>query len=317
MATAIIPVEEKGLTKITNYMDAPVVKARFAQIMGERGASNYISSVLIAVADSKQLQECQPASIYTGALRAATLRLSVDPGVGQAYLVPFKGRATLIVGYKGLHDMAVRTNRYRYINVGPIYEGQEVIEDQITGFHRLAGARSGNKVIGWIGAFEMLPRFGGYSKTLYMTVEEIHTHAKRYSKSYDRSDSPWQTEPAKMERKTVLRLLLRRWGYIDPADVKELEEMENEEPIEAEFNTLAETAEVIPEIHNSKEASISILSGNGNPDPIKDETWKRLEDMRASLVERGVFIPDVNRAGTTEADLLKYLEEIAAKIAAL
>jgi recombination protein RecT len=317
MATAIIPVEEKGLTKITNYMDAPVVKARFAQIMGERGASNYISSVLIAVADSKQLQECQPASIYTGALRAATLRLSVDPGVGQAYLVPFKGRATLIVGYKGLHDMAVRTNRYRYINVGPIYEGQEVIEDQITGFHRLAGARAGNKVIGWIGAFEMLPRFGGYSKTLYMTVEEIHTHAKRYSKSYDRSDSPWQTEPAKMERKTVLRLLLRRWGYIDPADVKELEEMENEEPIEAEFNTLAETAEVIPEIHNSKEASISILSGNGNPDPIKDETWKRLEDMRASLVERGVFIPDVNRAGTTEADLLKYLEEIAAKIAAL
>jgi recombination protein RecT len=318
MATAIIPVEEKGLTKITNYMDAPVVKARFAQIMGERGASNYISSVLIAVADSKQLQECQPASIYTGALRAATLRLSVDPGVGQAYLVPFKGRATLIVGYKGLHDMAVRTNRYRYINVGPIYEGQEVIEDQITGFHRLAGARSGNKVIGWIGAFEMLPRFGGYSKTLYMTVEEIHTHAKRYSKSYDRSDSPWQTEPDKMERKTVLRLLLRRWGYIDPADVKELEEMENEEPIEAEFNAIAEGTEqhYAPEVRNSKDANISILSGNGNPDPIKDETWERLEAMRAQATLVNVIIPDVNRAATTDADLRKYLDDIAPELGA-
>jgi recombination protein RecT len=318
MATAIIPVEEKGLTKITNYMDAPVVKARFAQIMGERGASNYISSVLIAVADSKQLQECQPASIYTGALRAATLRLSVDPGVGQAYLVPFKGRATLIVGYKGLHDMAVRTNRYRYINVGPIYEGQEVIEDQITGFHRLAGARSGNKVIGWIGAFEMLPRFGGYSKTLYMTVEEIHTHAKRYSKSYDRSDSPWQTEPDKMERKTVLRLLLRRWGYIDPADVKELEEMENEEPIEAEFNAIAEGTEqhYAPEVRNSKDANISILSGNGNPDPIKDETWERLEAMRAQAALVNVIIPDVNRAATTDADLRKYLDDIAPELGA-
>jgi recombination protein RecT len=318
MATAIIPVEEKGLTKITNYMDAPVVKARFAQIMGERGASNYISSVLIAVADSKQLQECQPASIYTGALRAATLRLSVDPGVGQAYLVPFKGRATLIVGYKGLHDMAVRTNRYRYINVGPIYEGQEVIEDQITGFHRLAGARSGNKVIGWIGAFEMLPRFGGYSKTLYMTVEEIHTHAKRYSKSYDRSDSPWQTEPDKMERKTVLRLLLRRWGYIDPADVKELEEMENEEPIEAEFNAIAEGTEqhYAPEVRNSKDANISILSGNGNPDPIKDETWERLEAMRAQAALVNVIIPNVNRAATTDADLRKYLDDIAPELGA-
>jgi recombination protein RecT len=318
MATAIIPVEEKGLTKITNYMDAPVVKARFAQIMGERGASNYISSVLIAVADSKQLQECQPASIYTGALRAATLRLSVDPGVGQAYLVPFKGRATLIVGYKGLHDMAVRTNRYRYINVGPIYEGQEVIEDQITGFHRLAGARSGNKVIGWIGAFEMLPRFGGYSKTLYMTVEEIHTHAKRYSKSYDRSDSPWQTEPDKMERKTVLRLLLRRWGYIDPADVKELEAMENEEPIEAEFNAIAEGTEqhYAPEVHHSKDANIAILTGNGNPDPIKDETWERLEAMRAQAALVNVIIPDVSRAATTDADLRKYLDDIAPELGA-
>src|SRR5690242_1893285 len=113
MATDIVPVEkeEKALTKITNYMESAVVKARFAQIMGERGASTYISSVLIAVADSKSLQECSPVSAYTSALRGATLRLSVDPRTGQAYLVPFKRRATLIVGYKGLQDMAIRRNR--------------------------------------------------------------------------------------------------------------------------------------------------------------------------------------------------------------
>lgn len=315
MATNIVPAEEKALTKITNYLDAPVVKARFAQIMGERGASNYISSVLIAVADSKALQSCSPASIYTNALRAATLRLSVDPGVGQAYLVPFKGHATLIVGYKGLHDMAVRTNRYRYINVSPIYKGQVITEDQITGFHSIGGARNGNEVIGWIGAFEMLSRFGGYSKTMYMTVEEIHDHAKRYSKSYNRDDSPWQTEPAKMERKTVLRLLLRRWGYIDPADVKELEEIENEEPIEAEFNELAETAEVrLPPVKNSVEANVSILSGNGNPDPIKDVTWARLEDYRTQAEMIDVVIPDIDRGSTTDADLVRYLDDIAPHI---
>lgn len=315
MATNIVPVEkeEKALTRITNYMESAVVKSRFAQIMGEKGASNYIASVLIAVADSRALQECAPISIYTNALRAATLRLSVDPGVGQAYLVPFKGRATLIVGYKGLHDMAVRTNRYRYINVGAIYEGQEVIEDQITGFHRIAGQRTGsNKVIGWIGAFEMLPRFGGYSKTLYMTVEEIHEHGKRYSKSYNRDDSPWQTEPEKMERKTVLRLLLRRWGYIDPADVRELEELENEEPIEAEFNTLAETAQQHgPEIHHSKEANIAILSGNGNPDPVKDDTWADWESWNGRAQAQGITLSDVDRIATTDGDLRAYIIEVA------
>jgi recombination protein RecT len=322
MATAIVPQEEKGLTRIQNYLEAPTVQARFAKIMGERGASNYISSVLIAVADSQSLQKCSPPSVYTSALRAATLRLSVDPGVGQAYLVPFKGHATLIVGYKGLHDMAVRTNRYRYINVSPIYEGQEVIEDQITGFHRLAGARSGDKVIGWIGAFEMLPKFGGYSKTMYMTVEEIHEHAKNYSPGYDYKDSRgeytslWRKEPAKMERKTILRLLLRKWGYIDPADVRTLEEIEQEEPetIEAEFNNVIDAAERAPQIHHSPDASISILEGNGNPDPITDETWKALEEARERAAAKNILVPDVNRAETTEADLKAYIESISKKI---
>lgn len=310
--------EEKALTRITNYMESAVVKARFSQIMGERGASTYISSVLIAVADSYNLQKCAPASIYTSALRAATLRLSVDPGTGQAYLVPYKGHATLIIGYKGLHDMAVRTNRYRYINVSPIYEGQEVTEDQITGFHSIGGARNGNKVIGWIGAFEMLSKFGGYSKTMYMTVEEIHAHAQQYSKGYDYKDdkgeytSLWHKEPEKMERKTVLRLLLRRWGYIDPADVRELEALEDEPDIvDAEFNTLAEQAERrAPEMRNSPEANEAALGFGDNPDPVKDTTWTMWEGLKGRAATQHIEVSDVQRGGTTDKDLLSYIKEV-------
>jgi recombination protein RecT len=228
--------QETSIAKITKYLDSDIVKARFAGVVGDRNAMSYISSVMITVKESKQLQECHPESIYTSALRAATLKLSTDPSTGQAYMVPFKGRATLVVGYKGLYDMAVRTGKYRYINVGPIYEGQIVEENQITGFHSISGQRTGDKVIGWIGAFEMNPERGqmtGFGKTFYMTVEEIHAHAKAYSKSYEYKDSPWQKETPKMERKTVMRLLLRRWGYLNPNDVQQLEEIEAEaEPID-------------------------------------------------------------------------------------
>ena len=320
MTTTVIETkEEKALTKITNYMESAVVKSRFAQIMGERGASTYISSVLIAVADSYSLQKCAPASIYTSALRAATLRLSVDPGTGQAYLVPYKGHATLIIGYKGLHDMAVRTNRYRYINVSPIYEGQEVTQDQITGFHSIGGSRTGNKVIGWIGAFEMLSKFGGYSKTMYMTVEEIHSHAKQYSKGYDYKDektgeytSLWHKEPEKMERKTILRLLLRRWGYIDPADVQMLDEIEDEpEIIDSEFNTLAEQTERrAPEMHNSPAANSAVLGYGDNPDPVKDETWKAWEEWKNRAAAQHIEVSEVQRGGATNNDLLSYIKEI-------
>lgn len=228
--------EEAAITKVTKYLDSEIVKARFADVLGDRNVGSYIASVMITVKDSEALLKCSPASIYTSALRAASLRLSVDPATGQAYLVPFGGHATLVVGYKGLYDMAVRTGKYRYINVGPIYEGMVVEENPITGFHTITGARNGDKIIGWIGAFEMNPARGqttGFGKTLYMTVEEIHAHAKEYSKGYDNPKGTWKKETKKMERKTVLRLLIRKWGYLDPADAEVLNEAEEESVIEA------------------------------------------------------------------------------------
>lgn len=248
---------ETKIVKISKYLDSEVVKTRFQEVLG-KSAGQYIASVMVAVKDSQALQECQPESIYVSALRAATLRLSVDPALGQAYLVPFAGRATLIVGYKGLYDMAVRTRKYRYINVGPIYEGQEVEENPITGFHSIKGTpENKNNIIGWIGAFEMNPERGqatGFGKTFYLTVEEIHEHAQAYSKGYgtpdkngilvDKKGKPtiWQTERRKMERKTVMRLMIRRWGYLDPTDANQLEEMEAEqEPIDAESSDIYST----------------------------------------------------------------------------
>jgi recombination protein RecT len=138
--------------------------------------------------------------------------------------------------------MAVRTGKYRYINVGPIYEGMDVEENPLTGFHTITGKRQSDKITGWIGAFEMNPERGqatGFGKTMYMTVDEIHAHAKQYSPGYDNPKGTWKKETKKMERKTVLRLLIRRWGYLNPADAQALEEVEAEQqPIDAESSDI-------------------------------------------------------------------------------
>lgn len=267
--------KELAITKITKYLDADIVKSRFAEVLGDRSSGPYIASVMTLVKDSKALLECSAPSIYTSALRAATLRLSVDPAIGQAYLVPFKGQATLVVGYKGLYDMAVRTGKYRYINVGPIYKGQIVEENQITGFHTISGSIEGSRqpeeIIGWIGAFEMNPEKGmvnGFGKTMYMTVEEIHRHAKEYSKGYDNPNGTWKKETKKMERKTVLRLLIRRWGYLNPNDVQELAAAEGEnETVDAQiydipaYNEDDEVVEETPKPKKTQEELIHELTG--------------------------------------------------------
>jgi len=213
--------------EIATYMKNEAVKARFAEMMGESNASAYVTSIILTVANSPALQECSPQSVYTSALRAASLRLSVDPSTKQAYLVPYKGKATLIVGWKGLYDMAIRTGRYRYINTRPVYEGETVVENFPSGFHSISGNPTSRVVIGWLGAFEMA---NGYAKTVYMTLGEIDQHRDKYSPGAKRSDSAWQTNPEAMQKKTVLRRLLMQWGYLDPSDAAQLAVIESEEP---------------------------------------------------------------------------------------
>lgn len=201
---------------IREYMRQDEIVTRFAEILGDYQASAYISSVLIAVAQSDNLQACTFQSIVSSALRAATLKLSCDPATGQAHLVPFKGKATLVVGYKGLYHMALRTGKYRYINIIEVHPGETVTENRLTGMHTITGTYTDHDNI--IGIMVYLEMVNGFKKTVYMTVEEIAEHAQKFSKSYSFGDSVWKTNRRAMEKKTVLRLALSRWGYIDPND---------------------------------------------------------------------------------------------------
>ncbi len=221
--------QENGNNKlavIRNYLRKDEIMTRFSEVLGNYQASAYVASVMLAVGSNRALQECSMTSIATSAMRAATLRLSCDPGIGQAYLVPFKGSATLVIGYKGLRDMGIRTGKYRYLHVAKIYEGETVIEDRVTGVHSIAGTKISDKAAGWLFYMEL---FTGYRKSVYMTIEEIHAHAKKYSKSYERPDSPWKTHTEMMEKKTLLRLGLSHWGYLDPYDLMVMSAVDDKE----------------------------------------------------------------------------------------
>jgi len=288
------------LAVIKNYMRSDVVKSGFAEILGERGASAYIASVVIAVGNSEQLQRCTPKSIAVSAMRAATLRLSVDPSLGKAYLMPFKDTATLVVGYKGLIELATRTGKYRYINVGPVYEGETVEADRISGLHKLSGHRTGNKIIGYIAAFEML---NGYAKTLYMTLEEIHAHARRYSKSYDNPNSLWKKNPEVMERKTPLRILLQTWGYLDQTDAIAMQSDEDG-IVDTTVVDLPDAVEIEPEakpLRTEGEILQSLgFGGNGKKSVSEDASRpyspavlkERLESIRVEAIAKGLTVKE-------------------------
>lgn len=233
------------------YLWQPDNFASFQKILG-RGAESYIQGALMVVSQSKGLQECTPLSVYHAALEAASLGLSFDKDLRQAYLTPrkistkIKGRngqkdqkdqwtsemrAQFKPHYNGLYNLADWTGNYRVINVSPVYKGEEVYENPLTGLHMVQLANglltvpnpdvSGlrkvtngerGEIVGWLGYYKT---HKGLEKSVYMSVSECEAHARQYSDSY-KSDSsekslwdPKSPHRPTMEMKTVFRKLAR------------------------------------------------------------------------------------------------------------
>jgi recombination protein RecT len=226
--TAITPYE--NYKKIVDYANSPEVMNIFTQVLG-REAPHYVQSAILAVKMNERLMECTPRSIFNAALRAATLRLSCDPSLGHAFLVPYKNKGTAEAqfqpGWKGIQHMALRSGKYGYINVSDIWNGEEVEEDRITGDLLIVGIPKSPKVsIGLIASFKLL---AGMKKSIYMSNEELEAHGAKYSKSYSRSDSIWKTNKRVAYHKTILLKLLRNYGYISPLEASILSEDEQSE----------------------------------------------------------------------------------------
>jgi recombination protein RecT len=295
--------EERPIERVRNYMLSPEVKERFSEMMGANGIY-YLNQVMIVVANSEELQKCEPKSILFAAMRAASLRLSVDPSSGQAWIIPYKGKATFQTGYKGIYELALRTNQYRFINVITIYEGEEVIEDRMTGLQTIAGKRTGDNVLGYMLYFRLI---SGFEKTFYMTREEIKAHAQKYSQSYSYSRSPWNdpVERPKMEKKTVLVNGLRKWGRFNQGDRATLDAIETEqgwtgddlpdpEQVTVEKPVKKTAAQIMGELNPEWATKDEPLEGEYEDAP--DTMVGEAEAMGGELVDEAPAIPEAVKA---------------------
>lgn len=185
------------------------VKNRFQEIMGKK-APGFISSILSLTNGNAQLQKSEPHSILNAAVVAATLDLPINPNLGFAAIVPYKNTAQFQLQYKGLVQLAMRSGQYKTINVSEVYEGEIKNVNRFTGDYEF-GERTSDMVVGYMAYFKLV---NGFEKYSYMTVDEIKEHAARYSKTYQRGDGVWKDNFDAMAKKTVLKLLLSKFGIL-------------------------------------------------------------------------------------------------------
>lgn len=239
----------------------------------------FTTSLMELATSDEKLLKCAPNALMAEALKAASLHLPLNKQLGQCYILPFKNHGvmtpTLVVGTKGYLQLAMRTGKYETINSDVVYEGELKGYDKVTGNLDLSGVRTSNVPIGYFAYMKMK---NGFSKLLYMSLDEVCLYAKQYSPTVKFSDKVtpttlkelalkqaasgvsdgvgWYSNFESMALKTVLRRLLSKWGElsIENNDILNIDEAPSaEQQRDEEFVEAKEVIEVDAETGEIKQ----------------------------------------------------------------
>lgn len=204
-----------GQATLKSMINDERTKNKFKEMLGNK-AAGFLTSLMNTTNGNVQLQQADPNSILKAGAIAATLDLPIDPNLGFAYIVPYnnkgKNEAQFQMGYKGFVQLAIRTGQYKRINVTELYEGQFESYDPITDELKYnLDNRLSDEITHYVAYFQTI---NGFEKYNVMSKEEIETHAKKFSKTYSYKGSSWQTNFNTMAKKTVLKLLLSKFGIL-------------------------------------------------------------------------------------------------------
>ncbi len=235
---------------------------RFAQVLGKTmPVERLIRTVMISVERLPALLECDRQSIFNSAMSAACLGLEVDGVTGQAYLIPFKGKAQLVIGYKGYNTLAARSG---ITITGAVVREGDTFEYELgsSAFVRHVPALGSKGRI--IAAWACATSKARPAVVSVLDIDELMA-VKAKSPGARRSDSPWNDTaigfPAMCE-KTAKRRLARSLPLNIMQLAARLDEVVDEQGQSAwigpDKNVVIE-GEVIPERAESRTPTVQEL----------------------------------------------------------
>lgn len=207
-----------NLQQIIKYSENNNVIQRVKSLL-DKDASVFITSVVNVSRGSVALQKCSPDSVWGAAIKAASLKLPIEPSLGYAYVIPYGQEAQFQLGYKGLIQLAIRTGLYKKIHATSVFADEIESYNPITNELTINPNQSEHKQrydgksepAGYYALLELLT---GFRAEIYMTKRDVENHGKRYSPSYNSKSSAWKTDFEAMAQKTVLKQLLSRYGIL-------------------------------------------------------------------------------------------------------
>ena len=181
----------------------------------------FVRVAITAMTRTPKLRECDRASFFSAMLSLA--QTGLEPDGRRAHLIPFENRkrgvveCQLIIDYKGLVELAMRSGLLSYIHADVVCEGDVFeyslgeIKAHVPWFLRRDADKP--KDPGEIFAAYALAKFkDGSAKAEVMSIGEVNAIRAR---SKAGQSGPWVSDFAEMAKKTAVRRL-SKWLPLSP-----------------------------------------------------------------------------------------------------
>ena len=278
-------------------------------------ADRLLKIALVAVSKNELLMKCSQTSILQSVMTAAQLGLDCGGALGSAYLVPFFDNkksayeCQLVIGYRGLIDLARRSGQIVSIEARIVYEGDTFDLD-----YSIEGAKLTHKpcLDGDPGPMRLVYgvaclKDGGHQFEL-MTKAQIEK-IKAISQTGKKNFGPWRDHYDEMARKTVVKRLAK---YL-PISVELTDAIDNDNKAEGFDPSLIvtqpdQTAKLNDRLSQARQTSAAALPEPIDVEPVShDEAGEIPNDPAPD--EAGPYTPPVgtsvgafssNAGGTTD-----------------
>jgi recombination protein RecT len=249
--------EEKSPT-IRSIIAGDLFKQQVALALPRHlSADRFVRVALTAITRTPKLANCDQHSFLAALLTLS--QLGLEPDGRLAHLIPFENKkrgvteVQLIVDYKGLVDLAMRTGYYSKIHADKVCEKDDFEYDMgEVKKHKVDFRNPRGEVFAY---YSQVTLKDGTKVADCMTFEEVESIRKR---SPSAEKGPWVTDFDEMGKKTVFRRL-SKWIPSSPefrealdADADQLEEARFRSALPAQANILPGEEEPIPQIPKFK-----------------------------------------------------------------
>lgn len=264
--TAIAKPKEDGIVGLLQAMGPEIARALPRHLTPDRMARVCLTALRV----NPKLTECSRASFMASIMAAASLGLEPNTPLGHAYLIPYGNTCQLILGYRGLMDLALRSGRVTSIKAvvvrkGDTFEFEQGLHDKLV--HRPCGddAAPVTHVYAIARIRDADPVFTVLSRP------QIEARRKRGA-SGKGIKTPWDTDWDAMALKTAVRALMP-WVPMsaEMATANALEDsIERHQPISYALPEIAETLQRA----GLQEDAIEVLADVPDADPTDEELRK-------------------------------------------